>query len=60
VLSLLQIIPYTQSVLSVQNYIYGRPDLSIINLLALAVLSTIILLIAVKTVDKEKILLTQD
>lgn len=60
VLSLLQIIPYTQSVLSVQNYIYGRPDLSIINLLALAALSTIILLIAVKTVDKEKILLTQD
>ncbi len=60
VLNMLQIIPYTQSILSVQNYIYGRPDLSIINLLALALLSSLILLIAVKTVDKEKILLTQD
>ncbi|WP_448577163.1 ABC transporter permease [Thermosphaera sp.] len=60
VLNILQVIPYTQSILSVQNYIYGRPDLSIFNLLSLALLSLLILLVAVKTVDKEKILLTQD
>ncbi|MEM2009420.1 MAG: ABC transporter permease [Thermosphaera sp.] len=60
VLNILQIIPYTQAILTVQNYIYGRPGDSVFSLFILAIFSLIILIVAVKTVNKEKILLTQD
>ncbi|RLG84492.1 MAG: ABC transporter permease [Thermoprotei archaeon] len=55
--TILYFIPYTHSILAIQNYVLGYSFEPLINIMVLALLSIGLILLSVKTLNTEKILL---
>lgn len=53
----LLLVPYTHSILIIQSYVYGDFLASLTSILVLIILSVIIMVISLKTLDREKVLL---
>jgi ABC-2 type transport system permease protein len=59
VLNPLLIVPYTHSILAIQSYVYRDLYTSIRSIMILLTLSTVLLYISLKTLDREKVLLAK-
>jgi ABC-2 type transport system permease protein len=57
ILNPLLLIPYTHSVLVIQSYVYRDYSRSLVSISVLIVLSLIIMVVSLKTLDREKVLL---
>jgi ABC-2 type transport system permease protein len=59
ILNPLLIVPYTHSILAIQSYVYRDLYTSIRSIMILLALSTVLLYISLKTLDREKVLLAK-
>ena len=59
ILNPLLIVPYTHSILAIQSYVYRDLHTSIRSIMILLALSTVLLYISLKTLDREKVLLAK-